>query len=264
MSKVRSEVRSFVRGQVAAASLIAAFTATSISAAETSVSQSDQLEEIVVTGFRASLASSTEAKKESVGFVDSIFAEDIGKFPDTNIAESFQRIPGIQIGREISGEGTTVAIRGLNTNFTRVLLNNAPVAVASSPQEGSAANREVPLDLFPPELFSKLEVAKTPSADMVEGGAAGTINMRMARPFDTEGQHITYSLQGTDNSKADNYGSRAALIASDTWDKFGALIGVTAVRSKVATTGFESVGWANLALTQAQCGGAGAPCNTTA
>ncbi len=264
MSKVRSEVRSFVRGQVAAASLIAAFTATSISAAETSVSQSDQLEEIVVTGFRASLASSTEAKKESVGFVDSIFAEDIGKFPDTNIAESFQRIPGIQISREISGEGTTVAIRGLNTNFTRVLLNNAPVAVASSPQEGSAANREVPLDLFPPELFSKLEVAKTPSADMVEGGAAGTINMRMARPFDTEGQHITYSLQGTDNSKADGNGTRAALIASNTWDKFGALVGVTAVRSKVATTGFESIGWANLALTQAQCGGAGAPCNTTA
>ena len=224
--------------------------------------QQEELEKVVVTGFRQSLQDSTEAKRESVGFVDAIFAEDIGKFPDTNIAESFQRIPGIQISREISGEGTTVAIRGLNTNFTRVLLNNAPVSIATAPQEGAGANREVPLDMFPPELFSKLEVFKTPSADMVEGGAAGTINMRMARPFDNDGAHLTYSLQGTDNSNADDLGGRTSLIASNTWDRFGVLAGVTAVRSKVATTGFESVGWANLALTAAQCGTS--PCNTTA
>jgi TonB-dependent receptor len=248
------------RGAIAAATFLASMSASTVSAQ----AEEDPLEEIVVTGFRQSLQNSTDAKRESVGFVDSIFAEDIGKFPDTNIAESFQRIPGIQISREISGEGTTVAIRGLNTNFTRVLLNNAPVAVATAPQEGSGANREVPLDMFPPELFSKLEVSKSPSADMVEGGAAGTINMRMARPFDTEGAHLTYSLQATDNSNADDLGSRGALIASNTWDTFGVLVGVTAVRNKIATTGFESVGWANLALTQDQCGGAGQPCNTTA
>lgn len=220
-----------------------------------------ELEEVVVTGFRQSLENSTAAKRDSVGFADAIFAEDIGKFPDTNIAESFQRIPGIQISREISGEGTTVAIRGLNANFTRVLLNNAPVAVATGPQEGSGANREVPLDMFPPELFSKLEVFKTPSADMVEGGAAGTINMRMARPFDNEGQHMTYSAQATDNSNGGDTGGRAALITSNTWDRFGVLAGVTAVRNTIATTGFESVGWSSLGLNAAQCGGA--PCNTT-
>lgn len=246
-------------GALMAASMLMGMTATSVHA-----QTSETLEEVIVTGFRKSLEDSTQAKRDSVGFVDAIFAEDIGKFPDTNIAESFQRIPGVQITREISGEGTTVAIRGLNTNFTRVLLNNAPVAVASSSQEGASANREVPLDLFPTELFSKLEVSKTPSADMLEGGAAGTINMRMSRPFDNEGQHLTYSIQGTDNSNADGLGSRGALIASSTGEKFGALIGVTAVRNKIATTGFETVGWANLALTQAQCGGAGAPCNTTA
>lgn len=248
-----------MKGGVAAATLLACLPTVSVHAQSTE----ETLEEVVVTGFRQSLENSTVAKRESVGFVDAIFAEDIGKFPDTNIAESFQRIPGIQIAREISGEGTTVAIRGLNTNFTRVLLNNAPVAVATAPQEGSGANREVPLDMFPTELFSKLEVAKTPSADMVEGGSAGTINMRMARPFDNEGQHLTYSIQGTDNSNADGTGSRGSLIASSTWDKFGALFGVTAARNKIATTGFESVGWASLALTQDQCGGAGAACNTT-
>ena len=223
----------------------------------------ESLEEVIVTGFRQSLKSSTEAKRESVGFTDSIFAEDIGKFPDTNIAESFQRIPGVQISREISGEGNLVAIRGLNTNFTKVLLNNAPVAIASSTQEGSSANREVPLDMFPSELFSQLTVAKTSSADMLEGGAAGTINMRMSRPFDREGQHFTYQIQGIDNSNADSTGARGSLIASSTWGNFGALVGFAGVRNKVATTGFETVGWASMALTQAQCGGGTAPCNTT-
>jgi TonB-dependent receptor len=267
MSKVKASFRNHRKGAVAATLLAAS--ATSVCAQEM---QSQELEEVVVTGFRQSLEDSTEAKRESIGFVDAIFAEDIGKFPDTNIAESFQRIPGIQISREISGEGTTVAIRGLNTNFTRVLLNGAPVAVAQGPQEGAGGNREVQLDMFPPELFSKLEVFKTPSASLVEGGAAGTINMRMARPFDNEGGHLTYSIQGTDNDNADDLGGRASLIASNTWDRFGVLAGVTAVRNKIATTGFESVGWASMALTQDQCGfttnaqgqQVPNPCNTTA
>jgi TonB-dependent receptor len=224
---------------------------------------SQTLEEVVVTGFRKSLEDSTIAKRESVGFVDSIFAEDIGKFPDTNIAESFQRIPGIQISREISGEGTTVAIRGLNTNFTKVTLNDAPVALASASQEGSSGNREVMLDLFPTELFSHLSVAKTASAESLEGGAAGTVNMRMARPFDNDGMHLTYSVQGIDNANADGTGGRGSVIASGTWGSFGALVGVAGVKNKVATTGFESVGWSSLSLSAAQCGAAGAPCNTT-
>jgi TonB-dependent receptor len=236
---------------------------TQAQAAQSTPAAGESLEEVIVTGYRQSLKSSTEAKRESVGFVDSIFAEDIGKFPDTNIAESFQRIPGVQISREISGEGNLVAIRGLNTNFTKVLLNNAPVAIASSTQEGSSANREVPLDMFPSELFSQLSVAKTASADMIEGGAAGTINMRMARPFDREGARLTYQIQGMDNSKADDTGARGSLIASNTWGNFGALIGVAAVRNRVATEGFETVGWANMGLTQAQCGGGTAACNTT-
>ncbi len=256
MSKLTAPFRRHRKVAVTAAVLAA----TSTPCVYAQDAQSQELEEVVVTGFRQSLQDSTEAKRESIGFVDAIFAEDIGKFPDTNIAESFQRIPGIQISREISGEGTTVAIRGLNTNFTRVLLNNAPVAVAQGPQEGSGANREVPLDMFPPELFSKLEVFKTPSASMVEGGAAGTINMRMARPFDNDGAHLTYSLQGTDNSNANDLGGRTSLIASNTWDKFGVLAGVTAVRNKVATTGFESVGWSSPGLSATQCTGT---CNTT-
>ncbi|SNT19818.1 MULTISPECIES: TonB-dependent receptor [unclassified Azospirillum] len=224
----------------------------------------DELEEIVVTGFRNSLANSTNAKRDATGFQDSIFAEDIGKFPDTNIAESFNRVPGITISREVSGEGLNIAIRGLGTNFTRVLLNGAPVAVASTGRTDSQnTNREVDLDMFPTELFSQLTVSKSPNAGMVEGGAAGTVNMRSARPFDAAGPRVNYSIQGTKNSNADKWGGRGSALASNTWGKFGALIGVAAVRNQVSTPGFETIGWTNANLTAAQCGGA-SHCVTTA
>jgi TonB-dependent receptor len=208
--------------------------------------ETSTLEEVVVTGFRQSLEDSTEAKREAVGFVDAIFAEDIGKFPDTNIAESFNRIPGITITREVTGEGLNIAIRGLGTNFTKILLNGAPVAVSSTGRtDAQSTNREVDLDLFPTELFTQLTVNKTSTASMIEGGAAGTVNMRSARPFDHEGSHIAYSLQGLDNSNADGRGGRGSIVASGTWGSFGALVGVAAVHNRVHTVGFETIGWTN-------------------
>ncbi|HWK51405.1 MAG TPA: TonB-dependent receptor, partial [Steroidobacter sp.] len=219
-------------------------------AQQVAASSESALEEVIVTGFRQSLESSTSAKRDAVGFVDAIFAEDIGKFPDSNIAESFNRIPGITINRETSGEGLNIAIRGLGTNFTKVLLNGAPVAVASTGRtDAQSTNREVDLDLFPTELFSQLTVSKTPSAAMLEGGAAGTVNMRSARPFDNDGGHIAYSIQGMDNSNADSMGGRGSIVASNTWGSFGALVGVAGVHNKVKTTGFETIGWTNPNLT---------------
>jgi TonB-dependent receptor len=216
-----------------------------------------ELEEVVVTGFRRSLTDSTAAKKASVGFVDSIFAEDIGKFPDTNLAESFNRIPGITITRETSGEGLNIAIRGLGTNFTRVLLNDAPVAIASTGRTDSQnTNREVDLDMFPTELFSQLTVHKSSDAHTLEGGAAGTVNMRMARPFDKEGSRLAYSIQGIDNENADGTGAKASIVASNTWDSFGVLVGVAGYNNKVNTTGFETIGWTNPNLSAAQFGAA--------
>src|SRR5690606_37204455 len=81
------------------------------------------LDSVVVTGYRQSLQYSTDAKRESTGFTDSIFSEDIGKFPDTNIAESLARIPGIQIDRDVNGEGLNVGIRGLPQSFTKTIIN---------------------------------------------------------------------------------------------------------------------------------------------
>jgi TonB-dependent receptor len=219
--------------------------------------QGQELEEVVVSGFRRSLTDSTDAKKNSVGFTDSIFAEDMGKFPDTNLAESFNRIPGITITRETSGEGLNIAIRGLGTNFTRVLLNDAPVAVASTGRTDSQnTNREVDLDMFPTELFSQLTVHKSSDAHTLEGGAAGTVNMRMARPFDKEGGRFAYSVQGVDNKDADGTGYKGSIIASDTWGSFGILAGVSGFNNKVNTIGYETIGWTNPNLSAAQFGAA--------
>ncbi|MCW3836516.1 TonB-dependent receptor [Sphingomonas canadensis] len=210
-------------------------------------------EEIVVTGYRRSLQNSTNSKKDATGFTDEIFAEDIGKFPDTNLAESFNRVPGVTISREITGEGLNVTIRGLGTNFTRVLLNNAPVAIASTGRtDAQSTNREVDLDLFPTELFSRLTVQKSPTAGMLEGGAAGTVNMRSARPFDNPGTHVTYSGQVTKNSNADDWGYRGSVLASTTSGDFGVLVGVAGVRNRVRVTGYETIGWTNPNLSATQ------------
>lgn len=208
--------------------------------------------EIVVTGYRASLQSQAVAKRNSVGFTDTIFAEDIGKFPDTNIAESVNRIPGVTISREVTGEGSNVAIRGLGTNFTRVLLNGAPVAIASVRFDAQSTNREVDLDLIPTELFTQLTVSKSPTPSQVEGGAAGTVNLRSARPFDNPKPYLSYGLQGSKVSGADKWGYRGYALASATFGDFGLLIGGAAVKNRFRVDGFETIGWTNPNLTAAQ------------
>ena len=216
----------------------------------------DDQADIVVTGFRASLQSQTEAKRNSIGFTDTIFAEDIGKFPDTNIAESVNRIPGVTITREVTGEGSNVAIRGLGTNFTRVLLNGAPVAIASVRFDAQSTNREVDLDLLPTELFTQLTVSKSPVASMVEGGAAGTVNLRSARPFDNPKPYISYGFQGSKVSSADKWGYRGYAIASATFGDFGILVGGAAVKNRFRVDGFETIGWTNPNLSATQNTGA--------
>ncbi len=228
---------------------------------QTATTDDAQGDQIVVQGYRASLQSSTNAKKNSTGFTDSIFAEDIGKFPDTNIAESFNRIPGVTIQREVTGEGLEVSIRGLGTNFTKVLLNGAPVAIASTGRTNSQnTNREVDLDMFPTELFTQLTVNKSSMADQSEGGAAGTVNMRSARPFDHPGTHITYSGQALKGTTTDKWGYRGSVLASFTSGDFGILVGAAGIHNNVRTTGYETIGLSNFNLTGAQCTGT---CNAT-
>jgi TonB-dependent receptor len=220
------------------------------------------LDQIVVRGYRQSLQYSTEAKREATGFIDAIFAEDIGKFPDTNIAESLTRIPGIQLNRDVNGEGMKVAIRGLGENFTKTTINGRTVATASIGLDQQNQNRETDLTLFPTEFFNRLNVYKSPRASLPEGGAAGVVDMANARPFDNPGTHLTYALEGSHNSVSGGVAPKGTLIGSWTNDAgtFGVLAGISSVRGKMGTRGWEdgiSDHWTTPALSAAQGGGSG-------
>ena len=209
---------------------------------------------VEITGYAASLAASAKDKRDTIGFIDTVSAEDIGKFPDSDIAESLARVPGVQLTREITGEGVNISVRGLGSNFTKVLLNGSSIAVASSGRTDSQnSNREVDLDLLPADLFSKLSVYKSPTADLLEGGTAGVVDMRSVRAFDNPGQHVVVALSGTDSQVADKWGNKGTFIASNTWGhEFGLLAGLSLANAKVRTTGYETVGLTNANLSATQ------------
>jgi TonB-dependent receptor len=203
------------------------------------------VQEVVVTGVRKQLRDQAAAKKDNVGISDSIFAEDIGKFPDQNLAEAVNRIPGVTISRDVDGEGEQISIRGLGTNFTKVTLNGSQIAVASDGSlDAGNSNREVDLDMFPTELFTKITVYKSMEAELLDGGSSGNVDMVNARPFDDPGQHLIFNFQEGYNSQADRGSPRGAVIASKTWgDKFGILFGVAGAVTQFKTDGFETIGW---------------------
>ena len=231
----------------------------SLAVASSMVYAQDDLaeEEIVVTGYKGSLQSATNAKRESTALVESVFAEDIGKFADTNIAEAINRMPGIQISRDVFGDGTNVSIRGLGTSFTKVTLNGSQIAVASAGSVDSQnQNREIDLNLFPTELFTRFDVQKTPTAGQLEGGAAGVVNIRNARPFDNNegGFNSAVNVQGIYTEVNKETSPKLSALASWTNDTFGVLGGVALYNRQLTTEGFETIGWTNINTSHRICG----------
>jgi iron complex outermembrane recepter protein len=142
--------------------------------------------EIVVTGFRTSIEAAQNEKKLASGTVDVIKAEDIAKFPDNNLAESLQRVPGVAISKE-GGEGRSISVRGLGPSFTRVRINGMEAnATTGGSDAGGGANRGRGFDfnVFASELFSSLTVRKTSSASVEEGSLGATVDLQAARPLD--------------------------------------------------------------------------------
>ncbi|HYG46455.1 MAG TPA: TonB-dependent receptor [Allosphingosinicella sp.] len=143
-------------------------------------------EDIVVTGFRASLRRSLSEKREATGIIDVIKAEDIADFPDNNLAESIQRIPGVAITRD-QGEGRNITVRGLGPIFTRVRINGMEgLSTTGGADSSGGANRGRAFDfnVFASELFNSITVRKTASADVEEGSLGATVDLVTARPFD--------------------------------------------------------------------------------
>ncbi|MDE1916021.1 MAG: TonB-dependent receptor [Sphingomonadales bacterium] len=227
--------------------------ATATAPAAPAASDQAQASEIVVTGYRASLQRSAEIKKNNVGLTETILAEDIGKFPDSNIAESLNRVPGVTITRDNDGEGVNAAIRGLGSAFTQVTLNGAAIMVGSTgTADGSGTGRQVDLNYFPTELFTSITVEKSSRADILEGGAAGSIDLRTAHPFDRPGTHYSLSMDGIYNTNAGKPGYKGAAVFSTTKGEFGVLVGVSGISNQVNSDGFESIGWTEPNLSAAQ------------
>ena len=136
------------------------------------------IEEVVVTGIRASMRESLETKRESAMVVEAITSEDVGKFPDKNVAEALQRVSGVTISREF-GEGERVSIRGTAPNLNRTLLNGHAIATADwFVLDQLAATRSFNYLMLPTEVIGATEVYKGSQADIEEGGIGGTVNVQ--------------------------------------------------------------------------------------
>ena len=167
---------------------------------------SEELEEVVVTGLRGSLKASLETKRDAQGVVDSINAEDIGKFPDTNLAESLQRITGVSIDRR-NGEGALVTARGFGPQYNMVTLNGRQMPGADAYGSGDsitggqgAGSRSFNFANLSSEAISAVEVYKTGRADVATGGIGATINIRTARPLDNDGTVLNLGVKAINDT----------------------------------------------------------------
>ena len=198
---------------------------------------------VTITGQRAALNSAQQLKKNSDEVVDSIVAEDIGKLPDRSVTEVLQRVPGVTIDRQMSRgdpehfsvEGSGVSVRGLT--WVRSELNGRDSFSANG---GRALNFED----VPPELMAGVDVYKNPSAEQVEGGISGLVNLRTALPFDIKGQRISGSVEGTYSElKKGKVNPSGSILYSNRWKtgagEFGALFNLASSESGTRTDAFQ-------------------------
>jgi TonB-dependent receptor len=207
------------------------------------------LDTVTVTGYRASVEKALDIKRSEAGVVDAIVAEDIGKFPDLNLAESLQRVPGVVITRE-AGEGRNISVRGLGPDFTRVRINGmeALTTVGAGDQSGGTnRGRGFDFNVFASDLFSQLIVRKTASADVEEGSLGATVDLRTARPFDYDGFTFATSGQASYNAMAQKADPRIAALISNTWadGTFGGLLSVAYSERQALEEGSNTGRWAN-------------------
>jgi iron complex outermembrane recepter protein len=221
----------------------------------------DEASDIVVTGFRQSLEAALNLKRTSVGAVDAIVAEDIAKFPDQNLAESLQRIPGISIQRD-AGEGRAITVRGLGAQFTRVRVNGLETIATST--DGASSNRDRAFDfnVFASELFSSIVVHKTAEASLDEGSLGAVVDLNTGNPLAGKaGFRGALSVVGSYNDLSKRLGPRVAGLLS--WRNeegtFGASVSAAYSKVKTLELGNNSVRWAQARFDSVN----GTPCFTT-
>jgi TonB-dependent receptor len=225
----------------------------------------ETVEEITVTGFRASLNTALNQKRENLAAVDSIISEDIGKFPDSNLAESMQRIPGVALSRGDGGEGKNISVRGLGAGFTRVRING----MEGTSQTGSSdiygagnAGRSFDFNIFPSEIFSELSVRKTLSADVEEGSLGATVDLKAPKPLAFNDElTMTGTMRGVYNDAGESVDPRlSGLIAKKfAEDTFGVLLSIAYSDRHIREVGYSAVNILPAYVNDGFCSPAGYP-----
>ncbi|MDQ1230330.1 iron complex outermembrane receptor protein [Sphingomonas sp. SORGH_AS 879] len=207
--------------------------------------QSDSSGDVVVTGIRSSLRNAINVKREANAVVDVITAEDVGKFPDRNVAESLSHIPGVSIDRRF-GEGEKVAILGTDPALNRMLLDGHALASADwGGNDNDPSSRTFNYSLLAPELVDRLEVYKSPEPRIEEGSLGGTVIVRTRRPLDLAPNSVFASGGYSYNDRSEKGNVRASGLYS--WhnqaDNFGFLVAATYDRQSLTRAGVEFFGY---------------------
>jgi TonB-dependent receptor len=202
---------------------------------------------VVVKGYRQAVQSAVATKRKSDIIVDVIKADDMASFPDANLAESIQRVPGVSITRD-GGEGREVTVRGLGGDFVRTTLNGVDAYSATTGSTlgvvaGINRTRGFDFSTFASELFNSVSVAKSQSAEMEEGSLGSNIDLQTGRPFDKPGFRAAFSAQAAYYDINKTTSPRIAGLISDTWDtgagRFGALFSIAYSTRKETEDGYS-------------------------
>ncbi|HEX8661999.1 MAG TPA: TonB-dependent receptor plug domain-containing protein, partial [Brevundimonas sp.] len=243
-----SQVRVTLASSASAIAILAVSFAPQMAAAQTApadpVAQDEatEIDEVVVTGFRSSLQRALNIKRQEAGAVDAILAEDIADFPDQNLAEAIQRLPGVTIDR-VNGQGTTISVRGLGSDFTRTRINGLEAQAAS----GGNRNRSFDFSMFASELFNSIRVRKTQSAEIEEGSLGATVDLQTGRPLDFGGGGFNSALSAqasyNDLSKTTIPRLAGLLSWSNENQTFGALVSVAYSERAPVLGSFNTTRW---------------------
>ena len=226
-----------------------------------------QVDEVVVTGLRESLQKSLNIKREAVGIVDAISAEDIGKFPDSSIGAAIQRIPGISISRGVSsmggvptstGEATGVTVRGFGPAFNETLFDGRQVS-------SGTGNRGFDFSAVGADFVGQVDVMKSPDATLSSGAIGATINIKYPKPLDRPGLRLAASASGAYSPEDGNYTPNAGILFSDTFanDTFGILGDIAYSKKQTLGNHVNNQGWVGTQFAPSQLHGAAAGASTT-
>ncbi|MCG8277992.1 TonB-dependent receptor plug domain-containing protein, partial [Stenotrophomonas sp. NLF4-10] len=199
------------------------------------------LDAVTVTGYRYAIEKSLDQKRDANAIVEVINAEDVGKFPDKNVADALQRVPGVIVTRS-GGEGKNVSVRGLSSELTLTELNGNYIATAES---NGDPTRSFNYTLLPSNMLGSAELFKSPEARIDEGGIGGTVILHTRRPLDMESNTGFVSVEGTraDTTQKTDGQLSASYAWHDKDDRFGVFVGYTDQKRTTRTMGASTESW---------------------